>query len=330
MKRKLQLMSLFLLGLFSFSTVNAQFDYMSIVGDATPVGFVPQGIQMDQDGNVFTYKGVLKAGGFKFHAYNGGWCDGQWINPSVDGQTITATDYIITTGCDGPDNKWSVTEPGSYSIAIDLDASTIQINKLNFYPNLYLVGDATPGGWSLDMATAMQADDLSSEKFTWSGKLVSGSFKIATAKTFDDGWDWLMPSTSDQDLGLTDYQVVLSGSGTDNSWSIDAADVGNYDITVNLESETIIIKKSEPTYTSNFDVSKVNAYFNETTKRLAIKLGSQIETNISVYSITGKAIYKTKITGDKTLDTSSLGGAGLKLVHVSNHSFTKVFKIIVQ
>lgn len=330
MKRKLHLIGLFLLGLFSFSTVNAQYDYMSIVGDATTAGWVPNGIQLNQNGNVFTYTGELKAGGFKFHASNGDWCDGNWINSSVDGQAITATDYIVTTGCDGPDNKWSVTERGSYSITIDLDASTIQISKLNYYPNLSLVGDATPGGWSLDLATDMQVDDVNPAIFTWTGDLVSGSFKIATIKTFDEGWNWIMPLTSDQDLSLTDYQVALSGSGTDNSWSIDAEEVGKYDITVNLESKTIVIKKSEPTYISNFDVSNVKAYFNEATDQLTIELGAQLEANVSVYSITGNVIAQTKVMGGIVLDASSLGGTGLKLVHVSNNSFTKVFKIIVQ
>lgn len=323
-------MSLLLLGLLSISTIQAQYDYMSIVGDATPTGWAANGIQLNQNGNTFTYRGELKAGAFKFHAFYGDYHEGQWINSSVDGQTLSATDYIVTEGVDGPDYKWSVITPVSYSITIDLNAETIHITELDYYPNLSLVGDATPGGWSLDLAADMQVDESNPALFTWTGDLVSGDFKIATIKTFNDGWDWIMPLTQSQDLSLTQYQVAQSGSGTDNKWTIDAEDAGKYDITVNLESETIAINQSTTTNIPNFDEANVQAYFNETSRQLTIELGAQTAGNVTVYSSTGKAITQTKGLGVIVLDASSLGGSGLKLVQVSNNQFSKVFKIIVQ
>ncbi|GAO29674.1 SusF/SusE family outer membrane protein [Geofilum rubicundum] len=305
MKLNLHLISLFLLGLFSLSTVHAQYDYMSIVGDATSAGWAANGLQLDQNGQIFTYRGELKAGSFKFHAFNGDFCEGEWINATEDGQALTATDYIVTTGCEGPDNKWSVTTPGSYSITIDLDASTIQIIELDYYPNLSLVGDATPGAWSLDLASDMQVDELNPALFTWTGDLVAGSFKIATIKTFDDGWDWIMPLTQGQDLGLTNYQVTLSGSGTDNTWIIDAADAGKYDIRVDLESETIAISKSAATKIPNFDASNVQVWFNETNGQLTVDMNDQTEGNVTVYSSTGSLITQAKGMGTIVLDASA-------------------------
>ena len=43
---------------------------------------------------------------------------------------------------------------------------------------LYLIGDATPKGWSADEATAMERTD--NGQFTWTGKLTAGSFKFIT------------------------------------------------------------------------------------------------------------------------------------------------------
>jgi hypothetical protein len=330
MKQNLHLISLLLLGFLSISTVHAQYDYMSIVGDATPTGWDANGIQLNQNGNVFTFKGELKAGDFKFHAFYGEVCEGDWINSTENGQALTATDYIVTTGCEGPDNKWSVPSTGSYSITIDLDASTIQISELAYYTNLSLVGDATPGGWSLDLASDMQVDELNPALFTWTGDLVSGDFKIATVKTFDNGWDWLMPLTQGQDFGLTNYQVTLSGSGTDNKWTIGAEDAGKYDIKVDLESETIVIGKSAATNIPDFDLSKTQVWFNETNGQLNVDLGAQTEGNITVYSNTGSILTKTKGMGAIVFHASSLGVPGLKLVQVSTNQFTKVFKVMVR
>ncbi len=43
---------------------------------------------------------------------------------------------------------------------------------------LYLIGDATPNGWSADNATAMERTD--NGQFTWTGKLNTGSLKFIT------------------------------------------------------------------------------------------------------------------------------------------------------
>ncbi|MCU4165887.1 SusF/SusE family outer membrane protein [Carboxylicivirga caseinilyticus] len=330
MKKSVRIISFLILGLVSISSAFAQYDYVSIVGDACSVGYDPVGIPLEKNENVFTFNGVLKAGNFKFHTFNGDWCDGDWINSSVADQDLTGTTYIITTGCDGPDNKWSVTTPGSYSITIDLDASTIQIEELTYYANLYLVGDATPGSWDLNMASEMTVDGSNPALFTWSGDLVAGNFKIATAKTFDDGWDWIMPLATGQDFSLSDYQVVLSGGGIDNSWTIDALTEGKYDISVDLQAETINISESTATGISNSDLSQVQAFLNELSGQLNIDLGIQKIATVSVYSITGHIIYQTDMTESIVLDASLLGGPGLKLVQVSNNNFKKVFKILVQ
>ena len=52
------------------------------------------------------------------------------------------------------------------------------LNTLATSTTLYLIGDATPNGWSADNATAMERTD--NGQFTWTGKLNTGSFKFIT------------------------------------------------------------------------------------------------------------------------------------------------------
>ena len=106
-----------------------------VVGDGTPTGWniaTPEPMTNDAaNPAIFTWTGALTAGEMKFSEFTGNWCDGDWIQSSVPNQVLTATDYIITHGCDGPDNKWLIKsgEEGTYTVTINLAAQTIGIVK---------------------------------------------------------------------------------------------------------------------------------------------------------------------------------------------------------
>lgn len=105
-----------------------------IVGDGGPNGWdINNPEPMERSGSVYTYTGPLgeenATGEFKIAKFKGDWCDGEWINPTSNGQSISNTEFIYTQGCDGPDNKWKLREgeAGDYIITVDLDAETISI-----------------------------------------------------------------------------------------------------------------------------------------------------------------------------------------------------------
>ena len=56
------------------------------------------------------------------------------------------------------DNKFTVSEAGNYDIVCDLNNNTIKVTKSAYQETdvnqsaLWMVGDATPNGWSLDGA----------------------------------------------------------------------------------------------------------------------------------------------------------------------------------
>ncbi|WP_224997055.1 SusF/SusE family outer membrane protein [Cesiribacter sp. SM1] len=103
-----------------------------LVGDAGPNGWnIDTPAPMTKNGSIYTYTGPLTPGELKISKFKGGWCGGEWINSATADQAITNGAYITTQGCDGPDNKWRVTDSsaGNYSITIDLAAGTMNAVK---------------------------------------------------------------------------------------------------------------------------------------------------------------------------------------------------------
>lgn len=323
------------IGLFSMSNVFGQYDYLAIVGDAAPVGFVPQGDPMTQDPTdptVFSYEGVFKPGNFKIHAFNGDWCAGDWIRPDAHNQSITATNYIVTTGCpdqvENPheDYKWQVTQKGSYSVTVDLTAETIAIEPLDYYPNLFLLGDATSAGWDMGQAPEMIVDPSNPAVFTWSGTLSEGNFKIGTARTFDNGWDWIHPLTQGQALSITSYEILEAGSGSDNKWTIGAAGAGEYSVTVDLAAGTIVIEDATATSIGTVNQSEVKLVIDKTNGEL-ITSGLD-DYNYTIYNISGNQVDKGYAAG-QNIDISVLK-TGIYILRIDSQTAgNHVFKFVM-
>lgn len=212
-----------------------------IVGDASPSGWnigSPEAFTRNADNPfIFDYDVTLTPGDFKISTFVGDWCDGDWINASQANQELTATDFIITHGCDGPDNKWHVTDAtqGRYHIKVDLSKNTIAINPFK----LYMVGSATTVGWDIGSAIELQQDPAHWYIFTYEGPMVEGEFKFPVNRQSDWGQDMYMMDTNDP----TKMYLHHGGDSDDSKWTIAAGQDGNYKITVNVQDLTIDIKK---------------------------------------------------------------------------------------
>ncbi|MFA9391495.1 MAG: SusF/SusE family outer membrane protein [Prolixibacteraceae bacterium] len=139
MKQISTLKTLLLVLLTSVTTFAKAQDYteLYLIGDAVSTGWnIGTPTPMVKDANnekIFIWTGALYAGAFKISTFKGDWCDGDWLNPPEDSQAITAASYIVTHGCDGPDNKWLVAEgdAGTCKITVNLTAQTIVYEKLS-------------------------------------------------------------------------------------------------------------------------------------------------------------------------------------------------------
>ena len=226
-----------------------------IVGDATPNGWnIDSPTQLEKKSDyVFTYEGPLTQGDFKACMTTGSW-DVQFVRPEADGCKISksgveSSDFVYTTG---PDNKWRVEDAGNYRITFHLDTWTVEAEYISDIEvskdpieteTLFMIGDATPGGWSMDDATEFTKDSANKYIFTWTGTLVPGNMKACLQPDGTFSCPFLRPSTSGVEIssvGVAASDFVYT-TNPDDQWKI--TEGGTYRITFDLEHWTIKAEK---------------------------------------------------------------------------------------
>ena len=129
---------------------------------------------------------------FKFGTASGSWENN--YKAASENASITQEAMAFIKGFD-PDPKWYMTSDQinkMYKICVDIHTSEerMMMREYTPYTEMYIVGDATPGGWSLDDATPMTRVDDS--LFTWTGLLSVGSFKFSCDRKSDFNGAWFM------------------------------------------------------------------------------------------------------------------------------------------
>lgn len=200
-----------------------------MVGSSAPNGWdISNATQLVQNADnpyLFSYSGAMKTGEFKFPVNrNGDW--GQDMFMKTDD-----THMYLHKGGASDDNKWSIAKKGYYTITLNLLDNTISIKRLK----LYMVGSATPVGWSIDKAVELAEDATDGCIFTYTGPMVSGEFKFPVNRNSDWGQDMYM-KTDD-----THMYLHKGGASDDNKWNITAD--GNYVIKANVETLSLSIQK---------------------------------------------------------------------------------------
>lgn len=150
---------------------------------------------------------------------------------------------LVSTEENSNDKKFKVSETANYDIVCDLVAKTIVVKKAKYQTNplkhtaLWLVGSATPGGWSIGDGVMLSPDADNPTVFKTTADLVDGELKVAVNK--HTGWDqtFYLRDTTD------DTKMVFGGD--DNKWYITKA--GKYDVTVDVVNMTISITETSST-----------------------------------------------------------------------------------
>lgn len=333
------------------------YEQIYILGSALPVGWnIGNPTPMDRhDTRIweFTFEGFLMPGDFKISTFTGDWCDGDWIRPPSMHPPLSDTEFIITTGCpdEADDFTWRITteDVGDYRIYVNLMDETIRIELVDGdappFEVLYLVGDATPGGWSLDEQTPMDRNPDNPFLFNWSGDLVAGEFKI---KTYSDndfcGDDWIHPLVEGPSFSDTRYEV-LEGCGPhdDYKWVVSEEQAGHFDITVDTENESISITGENVETSAGYPEANVPmAYrlgqnypnpFNPAT-RIEYSVSENTEVTIRVYDVVGRHVatlaqgVHAPGTYAATFDASALAG-GLYIYRMEAGSFKQTRKMML-
>ena len=128
---------------------------------------------------------------------------------------------------------------------MDLEHWTIKsefLGELQKETHIYMIGDATPGEWSLDEAQEFTQSASNKDVFTWEGNLKLGTFKMSDVKSFDA--PFFRPSSNNvivNSNGVSASDVIYT-KDPDDKWKVTEA--GTYKITLNLKNKTIqVVKK---------------------------------------------------------------------------------------
>lgn len=119
---------------YSMVSIIIKYPHVGLIGSATSIGWdIANHLAMDSiSPNFFSWEGPLGAGELKLPLFqNNDFCGGDWINSATADQDISNPEFIYTTGCDGPDNKWIITEEtaGNYLITVNTKDGTMTITK---------------------------------------------------------------------------------------------------------------------------------------------------------------------------------------------------------
>ena len=98
------------------------------------------------------------------------------------------------------------------------------------YDKVYMIGDATPAGWTI--ANAVPMTKSSENEFTWTGALTAGEIKFPTALSFSS--DTFGAATNGQGVSNNKAKLLPSGN-PDQKWKLTSAEAGNYKVILNTK-----------------------------------------------------------------------------------------------
>lgn len=298
-----------------------------LIGDATPGGWaIERATPMTMDSenkDVFTWEGRLENKDFRFICQNtsGTWWPGFVKDPDNEGKA-----KYFATDPKSEDIKFMIEKPGTYRITINTSTLDVVINPIEVEepdPELYLIGDATDGGWEITQATKMnyiKSSDKEEDIFEWEGTLEGGPIRFVCQNTSEGFWPGYAKDMSAEGNKMVYYATEPT---PDKDKSFDITLPGTYKITANTSTLDVVITPIEvddPLYENVWmigsatpmadgwswsDMIEMIPNGNVFTWTGDLKAG-EIKFSLagpSVSSFTGKFVYAKKANADITTDT---------------------------
>ncbi|MBO7368122.1 MAG: SusF/SusE family outer membrane protein, partial [Paludibacteraceae bacterium] len=141
------------------------------------------------------------------------------------------------SGC-GEESYWNVPNTAFYTLDVDMTTLTMNISVSDI-ENVWMIGDATAGGWSWDKVTLMNR--VSDGVFTFTGSLVAGQIKFPLEIRTDwAGFFIVATANGTPAKGKTPINIVSNipaDESLDRKWKVESP--GTYTITINLSEMTV-------------------------------------------------------------------------------------------
>ncbi len=221
----------------TFSPVPAN---LYIVGDATPGGWnnpVPTPSQQFTKVDAYSYSitiGLTAGKSYVFLPLNGDWT--HKYGGATDG-TQSGGGTLLKDGAVPGTNTPAPAATGVYKIVVNFQTNTYTVTQLPLPTNLYIVGDATPGGWNNPVPTP-------SQQFT---KIDNFTFAIAVNLTAGKSYlflplngDWSHKYGGATD-GTSSAAVLLADGDVPGSNTPAPATSGMYTIIVNFATNSYTV-----------------------------------------------------------------------------------------
>jgi len=234
-----------------------------IIGNATPYGWDLDMAQalLSQSENPEIFSGTiyLKKGGentFKFMEAHEWGSTEFGASSDADNAAVDGENQLASGTFDNGYKQMYVAQDGNYNISVDTKNLKADIKRSDYqdqeikYCTLFLVGDATAGGWSVEDGTPLYQSEKTPYEYKSIVTLKSqGSFKIATALRGACSWDAKYYYFKDAD----DAGKISTDSTDDRQWSVSKD--GEYTVTVNTISNTISIDEQTGSTTGIEDLT---------------------------------------------------------------------------
>lgn len=206
--------------------------------------------QMLRSGYAFIAGVNFKEGKFHFNVQADDSGDAYYA--AAEGQALSSTAVSQTSNA-----EWSIgsSNTGLYHLYLYARENKEKAFIVPFtpYEQLWMIGSATDAGW--DIANAIPMTKKSQWEQTWQGNLKAGELKFTCDCSTDWFGAWYLAETANKvPTGEAEHIIFIDKASDavavtgikelDQKWIITDETAGYYTITLNQQTETVIIKKN--------------------------------------------------------------------------------------
>lgn len=214
-----------------------------LIGGATPGGWeIMNAKKMSYNAaeKTFEWNDNLNIGDLRFICQQEPrtWWPGYVMDPEKEGKAKYFNDYPAK----GEDIKFIISEAGKYYVSLNTETLDVVIRKQ--YENVWVYGDATPGGWTWENMGKMTQSEQNGNIFTWTGDLKAGQIKFSLdGPTVEPFTGYFVYATKTDASIFNDTDIDIRNSGEDRKWKLTEQEAGTYTITINFNTNKISFEK---------------------------------------------------------------------------------------